>query len=298
MANLEEIFEARSNILRAQLLAIRSAFHHAGLKGTSVEQAVADVLREILPDNIGITSGIAIDSQRNTSRQLDIILYDKARTPMLFSIGGQSLVPIECVFFVIEVKTKLTKAEYDSCVQSCKSVKELCRTAYYPVIGPVESSLNLFGRAYQTWQTIYLVIALEAQNIRMVAEWQAKHREGPEPITGQIDSIFCLDAGLVCNAEMRPPVTVAVDLLPSDVHVVARISDEPLRKFLVLFSRYYNQARMGLNLDLTKYINLGTTIAVIGGTERQNRLIAQAHRSGFDLSTVAEPNGGFSFDIE
>ena len=252
-ADIAAIFKSSESVLEAKLKAIRSAFHHAGMKGTSVEAAVSDFLREILPKSLAIGSGIVIDSDLNASRQIDIIIYDAAATPTFFSAGGMILVPIECVYFAIEVKTKLSRKDFDSCARNMISVKALDRRAYYTNNSPSHTNFLLFGEHHDCWQTIYLVIALESDGADTVLRYFHDHRRKSKNLAQQIDAIFCLDTAAYVNGQ-KIGNAMKYDLLPWPGSQPVRIDENALLSFLALFSRYYNQAKMGGSLDFTKYV--------------------------------------------
>ena len=105
------LMQAHANALEAKLLGMRSALKHAGQKGTAAETAVMTMLREVLPDRLGLTEGIVVSSSGYVSPQQDIIIYDLASAPVFFRAGSTKAIPIEYVYAVIEVKTSLTAAD-------------------------------------------------------------------------------------------------------------------------------------------------------------------------------------------
>ena len=67
--------------------------------GEAMEQPMKDQLEQVLPRGIGVGSGFVIDSYGGTSRQTDIVLYEKDICP-IFSINGTpatTYYPCECV---------------------------------------------------------------------------------------------------------------------------------------------------------------------------------------------------------
>jgi hypothetical protein len=96
-----------------KLAEIRESLDHSGEKGTATEEIVAEFLTDRLPQSIGATSGQVMDRTGRKSGQVDVILYDAIRTPMLFAStkAGRHTVPAEGVLAVVEVKTHLTPGE-------------------------------------------------------------------------------------------------------------------------------------------------------------------------------------------
>lgn len=103
---------ATRQTVQAQFAELKAGFTHNTPKGDGGEALVARFLREHLPEQIGATAGQVIDSAGAMSKQVDVVLYDRMRTPMLFTSpnGRDSLIPVEGVLAVIEVKTHLKKA--------------------------------------------------------------------------------------------------------------------------------------------------------------------------------------------
>ncbi len=105
------IFRARAIAALSEAQAAAN-LTHSGVKGTIREILVADLLRPLLPADIGIGSGQIIEAKTGRlSSQQDIILYDRSIVPPVTFDVTHAIVPIEAVLYTIEVKSKLTKAE-------------------------------------------------------------------------------------------------------------------------------------------------------------------------------------------
>lgn len=107
-----------------------SVISHNLSKGESRERHVIHTyLKRYLPPKYGITSGIVIDSYGNSSRQQDIIIYDRSNAMPLFADSEnmelQTMVPIENVFAIIEVKTTLDAASISDSFDKFDSVCKL-----------------------------------------------------------------------------------------------------------------------------------------------------------------------------
>ena len=105
-------------------------YNHAVLKGESRERTVInEYLKKYLPPKYGLTSGLVIDSFGNSSKQQDIIIYDRLNTMPLFSdsmeLESQNCVPIENVFAIIEVKSTLNSSTISDAFDKYKSVCDL-----------------------------------------------------------------------------------------------------------------------------------------------------------------------------
>ncbi|WP_299359125.1 DUF6602 domain-containing protein [uncultured Paracoccus sp.] len=255
MINLSDVFAASETILSARIEQIRASLTHAGLKGGAVEEAVRNLLQDYLPQNIGIGSGVVVDSAGRQSNQIDIILYDAHKTPSFFRSGDAGIFPIECVYFAIEVKSSLSAATFLECEKNMESFKGLERTAYYPASGPISHSLEVFsGYPGSTWDPIYLVFALSTDVAhRTLITYLENHRKSRTDIRRQIDSVYAHGAGLLTNVTLVPPKSFRFNLTPDSKSLVGLIESHPLLTFFTLFSRYYNQVEIPLGFDFTKY---------------------------------------------
>ena len=100
-----------------------------GLVGSAMEQPTRDSLEQILPRGIAAGSGCAIDSEGRTSRQMDVVLYERDFCPVfrLNNAPETTYYPCEGVIAVGEVKSTVGKTEFDDTVKKMESVKTLKR---------------------------------------------------------------------------------------------------------------------------------------------------------------------------
>lgn len=285
--DIEEIFRASTRVLEAKLSSIRAAFHHGGMKGAAIEASIRSLLEDVLPGNLAVGSGIIIDAELNASKQIDIVIYDRAVTPTFFSSDGLSLFPIECVYFAIEVKTVLDSGAFAQCESNMDSVKSLRRTAYYPNIGVISKQFSQYQGFPPTnhWETIFLVIAIEAPSKISVLKYFETHRESERPINKQIDSIYVADIGCYSNHQFIPPRSIGVDILPSHESIVGLTETDGLLTFLTYFSSMYNQADIGGRFDFSRYVSLPTENTYYPETARVKKILQNAKIIGCEFSS-------------
>ena len=102
-----------------------------GLIGSAREVPVREKLMKLLPGGVGVGSGCVIDSYGNTSRQMDVVLFENEICPE-FAINNDpasTYYPCEGVIAVGEVKTVVDSRELQDIFKKVKSVKELRRFA-------------------------------------------------------------------------------------------------------------------------------------------------------------------------
>ena len=100
-----------------------------GLVGEAMEVPVRDQLEQILPRGVAVGSGCVIDSYGNTSRQIDVILYERDICPV-FSVNNTpetTYYPCEGVIAVGEIKSLLDTNGLSDSFTKIASVKHLRR---------------------------------------------------------------------------------------------------------------------------------------------------------------------------
>lgn len=112
---LEGYFEQSKNIL------------HNGSKGTVRENIVNKVIRPFLPACYGLSGGEAFDSEGNTSKQLDLVVYDSVFSYIIPYIDNYIQFPCESIYGNIEIKSFLNKDELMNAIDNIKSMKSLKR---------------------------------------------------------------------------------------------------------------------------------------------------------------------------
>ena len=99
------------------------------LVGNARENAVRSKLEKLFPKSIGVSTGCVIDVENHTSKQTDIIIYEKDICPV-FSINDtteSSYFPCESVIAVGEVKSTLGTNDLLDSFAKIESVKQLKR---------------------------------------------------------------------------------------------------------------------------------------------------------------------------
>lgn len=126
---LKNLFAGLQRQMTAQLSTDREFITHSGSKGDALENTWIEWLRKYLPNRYSIEKAIVIDSEGNTSDQIDIVIYDNWYTPFIFSQNGFHYIPAEGVYAVFEVKPKITKDFIKYAGDKIASVRKLKRTS-------------------------------------------------------------------------------------------------------------------------------------------------------------------------
>lgn len=199
MADLASIMTSASAEMTNSLTKIQAALDHNLSKGEAAEEAVRRFLVLHLPGSIGVASGQIVDSTGTTSKQLDVILYDVARTPVLFTSdqGGHRLIPSEGALAVIEVKTHIDANDADSIVKNMLSVKTLDKSAYFAQ-GMIEQSTMVHGIERDHFPTLYYVLTFGSGGLESLATGFATAMAGL-PEDSRIDMLCVLSKGVLLN---------------------------------------------------------------------------------------------------
>ena len=125
---LRQLFKAKQAEMVACLLS-SSQISHAGEMGNATEENWRELLRTYLPGRYAVDGGFIIDVDGRESQQLDLIVFDRQYSPVLFDAGGVHYVPAESVYGVFEVKQDLSKQHVEYAAIKVASVRRLNRTS-------------------------------------------------------------------------------------------------------------------------------------------------------------------------
>lgn len=99
------------------------------LVGTAIEAPVRKELEQILPRGIAVGSGCIIDSYGSSSKQQDVVLYERDICPV-FSVNDtpeSTYYPCEGVIGVVEVKSSIGSTDLQDSFKKIESVRRLRR---------------------------------------------------------------------------------------------------------------------------------------------------------------------------
>lgn len=241
--DIRDIFKSVSDSMKAELNGARCIVH-PGEKGQINEKTFRDFLIKYLPKSLEVSTGIVIDTKGGRSKQLDIIISDASKTPVFYEkVDGDKkirIVPIECVYAIIEVKTRLTNQEINDCLENMKSVKTLEKKAY--VLPPQNLRINIkqYSKEWEIWPVNYYVFAYEGDNLQKLLNYlSGKFEENHLPVHLRIDSICILNRGLITN--WMPNIS-KFEALPEDCSdLVAVQTEDSLLFFYLITSKWFFQ---------------------------------------------------------
>lgn len=160
------------------------------LIGTAKEKEVSRKLEMLLPNSVGVGSGCIIDSYGNTSKQMDIIIYEKEFCPVfcLNESSETTYYPCEGVIAVGEIKSTLNSKELSNIFKKSKSVKNLKR---YSVAETGQLNLGKY-HSYRSYNS--------------KVSFECTPDEGFDQENKILDQIFCF--ALCGKLELKPETLV------------------------------------------------------------------------------------------
>lgn len=187
-------------------------FLHRGIRGDERAAALADFLRATMPAKFGVAKGEAIDYQGNQTSQLDLIVYDRHDSAVLFrGKDGNLLIPAESVYAVIECKTTLNKDELESSFKAAARLKAL--RPYQKFFRSDKSITKLGGEPTNPLPRCHYSIFAFDTNATSSSEWLKTELSRAQTAASasaahisDVDNIIVLERGIFIPGEGRGKV--------------------------------------------------------------------------------------------
>jgi len=125
MFDMLTYFEGVSKRMLNEFKEITIAVNYPLRRGESREDVLRDFLKKYLPKKYSVGKGIVFNSIGESSRELDIVIYDNLECPLLYNENNVQFFPIEGIYAVVEVKSNLGREELKDAVGKVESIKKL-----------------------------------------------------------------------------------------------------------------------------------------------------------------------------
>jgi hypothetical protein len=193
---LRDEFIVIESRMREDLAKARARFSQSGDKGTAIEDAFHQFLREYLPRRLEVGHGEVIDSFGNRSAQTDIVIANEDH-PFTFNEAAPGLFLIEGVVGAGEVKAALTSDNLQASIRNSRvfrTLKLMTGKGTFVTANPSD-----LGRYYVS--PPWFLFAYESQlGLSAICERLAQaSNSGAAPITDLLDAVFVLGRGWVIN---------------------------------------------------------------------------------------------------
>lgn len=186
-------FDYYQNIIKAQFELARKKFDHPGEKGVNVELILKDFLKELVPEDKFISTGTIIDSFKKKSRQMDIVIGNKALQPLIKDYNNPNIFIIEAVQCVGEVKTCLNN--FPKILTHCEDFKNL---TVKPIKGMFRQTNPSDAKRFFDKKPYFCFCFDTTLSPKSLLDKLTEYYS-EVPIEQQIDAVFLLGIGAIIN---------------------------------------------------------------------------------------------------
>jgi len=127
--SLSQLLAGLHDDIEHKLRTARRSFEHPGTKGDASEEVWLELLNTYLPVRYRAASAHVVDSNRNFSDQIDVVVFDRQYSPFIFNFQGQTIIPAESVYAVFEAKQSINANQVQYAQHKIATVRQLHRTS-------------------------------------------------------------------------------------------------------------------------------------------------------------------------
>ncbi|WP_329526493.1 DUF6602 domain-containing protein [Streptomyces sp. NBC_01462] len=230
------------NILRSVAMRMRADFEqsrnfsHNGEAGTSREALVRDFLASYLPSHVEtVHNAEIVTASGETSPQCDIVLADRG-TPPFTTLSGYRILPNECVYGVVEVKTKLDKDQLLDACNKISKLRRLSKNSYRPTPVLIPRKTVAHGKVYDFFPTSGIIVAFDSLKLETIGghlmDWCQARPPAEWP-----DSVWVLGRG---QLQWQNPENQLLERSPQPGSLLAQIDADPDQDILLALALHLN----------------------------------------------------------
>ena len=127
--SLPRLMQALHERVAQDLKTARETLGHPVAKGEGSEAVWATLFRKYLPQRYAVGKATIVDSNGQFSDQIDIVLFDRQYTPLIFEHQNEIIVPVEAVYALFEAKQEMRANFVRYAQRKVASVRRLHRTS-------------------------------------------------------------------------------------------------------------------------------------------------------------------------
>jgi hypothetical protein len=127
--SLTQLLTGLHDDIEQRLSIARKSFAHAPTKGDASEHVWLQLLEAYLPKRYQAATAHIVDSNGTFSDQIDVVIFDRQYTPLIFQYEGQTIIPAESVYAVFESKQTVSADMIAYARAKAASVRKLHRTS-------------------------------------------------------------------------------------------------------------------------------------------------------------------------
>src|ERR1700722_4117986 len=197
MASTNPLIEALSKVASQMRKDGAALIGHRGSKGREREAQLLSVyLKHYLPRVVDVhQSAEVVDSSGQVSPECDVVIVDP-HTPPLYTGETFRILPVECVYGVIEVKSHLDSTELADSLGKRRRLKQQRKTAFRPQVGDIRMTSMRAGRTYDHFPMACHIFAYDSMSLDSLCS-KLRELQASVPVEERVDGIFILNKGLV-----------------------------------------------------------------------------------------------------
>jgi len=127
--SLPALMQGLHDRVTADLKAARTALAHPSAKGDGSENVWHKLFKTYLPMRYAVDKATIMDSTGAFSHEIDVVLYDRQYTFLIFELEGIKVIPAEAVYAVFEAKQEINGEHIEYAQRKAASVRKLQRTS-------------------------------------------------------------------------------------------------------------------------------------------------------------------------
>lgn len=127
--SLERMLNGLHQRVERELRMARETVGHNPTLGESSQKVWIRLLDTYLPERYRARTGTVMDSDGSFSDQIDVVIFDRQYSPLLFEFEGAVVIPVEAVYAVFESKQELKGHFVGYAQKKVASVRRLKRTS-------------------------------------------------------------------------------------------------------------------------------------------------------------------------
>ncbi|QDN98647.1 hypothetical protein FNV65_22410 [Streptomyces sp. S1A1-8] len=211
-------------------------FSHNGEAGTSREALVREFLASYLPSHVEtIHNAEIITASGETSPQCDIVLADRG-TPPFTTLNGYRILPNECVYGVVEVKTKLDKEQLLDACNKISKLRHMSKDAYRPTPGLIPRKTSAYGKVYDFFPTSGIIIAFDSLKLETIGSHLMDWCQNRPPVEWP-DSVWVLGKG---HLQWQNPGNHLLERSPEPGSLLTQIDTDTSQDILLALALHLN----------------------------------------------------------
>lgn len=127
--SLSQLLSSLHEDVQGRLDRVRKSLKHPTSKGDASEKVWIELFNRYLPKRYEAAKAFVVDSRGDFSNQIDVVVYDRQYSPLIFECEGETVIAAESVYAIFEAKQAIDAEQVEYAQKKAKSVRRLLRTS-------------------------------------------------------------------------------------------------------------------------------------------------------------------------